>query len=161
MIDYLAEALTEGREEELLSRGRRVTVRPPKEKKEEDPETGGTRPPDEGPARTETSVPAEDPPGDGKEESLPPEEWIAPELRAVFRQDRLLRGEERPEAAGTILQALSRTGRSLRALRSGPGVLTVTLPDGGGETAAGTDLETLDLAMQRDARRYDGGFPLY
>ncbi len=59
------------------------------------------------------------------------------------------------------MQALSRTGRSLRALRSGPGVMTVTLPDGGGETAAGTDLETLDLAMQRDARRYDGGFPLY
>ena len=162
MIDYLAEALTEGREEELLSRGRRVTVRPLKGKKKEDPETDGTRPQrDEGPARTETSVPAEDPPGDGKEESLPPEEWIAPELRAVFRQDRLLPGEERPEAAGTILQALSRTGRSLRALRGGPGVLTVTLPDGGGETADGTDLETLDLAMQRDARRYDGGFPLY
>ena len=43
----------------------------------------------------------------------------------------------------------------------GPGKsLTVTLPR---ETAraGGLDLETLDRAVQRDARRYDGGFPLY
>ena len=45
MIDYLAEALTEGREEELLSRGRRVTVRPPKKKRPEERPTGGAKTP--------------------------------------------------------------------------------------------------------------------
>jgi hypothetical protein len=39
--------------------------------------------------------------------------------------------------------------------------MTVTLPREGGETTEVRDLEALDLAMQRDARRYDGGFQLY
>ena len=82
-------------------------------------------------------------------------------LQLGIPEGRLPLAEERAEAAGVLLQALSRTGRSLRALRSGPGILTVTLPGESGETAAGADLESLDLAVQRDARRYDGGFPLY
>ena len=38
--------------------------------------------------------------------------------------------------------------------------MTVTLVEGSSR-AEHLDLETLDRAVQRDARRYDGGFSLY
>ena len=163
MIDYLEEALTEEQEEETLQQGRRTAVRPPKKKRPEEPEAGGAKSLQaEEAGQEEIRVPSEDGTEETLEQVLSPEEWVPPALREVLRKEgRLPLAEERTEAAGILLQALSRTGRSLRALRSGPGVLTVSLPGESGGTAAGTDLESLDLAMQRDARRYDGGFPLY
>ena len=162
MIDYLEEALTEEKEAENLPQGRRTAVRPPKQKRPEKPEAdkeGSVRA--EGPAQEETRVPSDQGTEEPMENVLSLEE-VPSELQKALRRDgRLPLAEERAEAAGVLLQALSRTGRSLRALRSGPGVLTVSLPGESGGTAAGTDLESLDLAMQRDARRYDGGFPLY
>ena len=162
MIDYLEMVLEAEQEDTRLLEGRRAAVRPPERKRPEERSTGGTKPPqEEDPVRAETPAPAEDAPDDGTRESLFPEEWITPELLEAPRRSWLPRGEDRAEAAGVLLQALSRTGRSLRALRGGSGVMTVTLPGEGGETASGPDLEALDLAMQRDARRYDGAFQLY
>ena len=59
-----------------------------------------------------------------------------------------------------LLGMLNRAVQAVGMVR-GPGkTLTVTLPRE--NTRAGSlDLETIDRAVQRDARRYDGGFPLY
>ena len=66
----------------------------------------------------------------------------------------------REEAAGILLRALGRAGRVSRTVRGGIGTAVVTLP---GETAPvpEPDVEALDLAVRRDARRYDGGFQLF
>ena len=158
MIDYLEEVLTE--EEDLRLQGRRAAVRPPERKGLPEPETGGTET-REAPVREEGSVRPEREAEEGPEGALPPEEWDGPALPEPLRRSWLPPGEGRTGAAELLMQALSRTGRSLRALRGGAGVLTVALPREDGASAGGTDLEALDLAMQRDARRYDGAFQLY
>lgn len=62
-------------------------------------------------------------------------------------------------AAGLVWQ-LRQASRAARLALPGQASVTVTLP--GGESAPGRlDLLELDRAVQRDARRYDGGFPLY
>ena len=37
----------------------------------------------------------------------------------------------------------------------------VTLPEAGEREASGLTIEGMDRAVERDARRYDGGFSLY
>ena len=141
MTDYLQEALEGGEETAALIQGRRALL----------PRRPGPAPtpPEAEPAPQASSagafpVPAE---GESGEES-----WSGD-----------LPGREARGEAGTwLLAALGRAGRARRALRQGPGAVTVPLPGPGEAPAAGeTDLESLDLALQRDARRYDGGFPLY
>ena len=65
----------------------------------------------------------------------------------------------RTGAAG-LLTALTRTAWAAGVVRQQGRVLGTELP---GEVPGpkGLDLETMDRAVQRDARRYDGGFPLY
>ena len=75
--------------------------------------------------------------------------------------DWLPRTEGETGAASALLGALARTARSVRAIRGSAGVMTVTLPPAERPANRGVDVEALDLAVQRDARRYDGGFELY
>ena len=81
-----------------------------------------------------------------------------------------LTGSGRPswaeEAAGSLsgavhlLTGLRRAAWTAGAVRQQGKPLTVTLA---GENARSgeLDLHTIDRAVRRDARRYDGGFPLY
>lgn len=66
------------------------------------------------------------------------------------------------DTAGAVrlLGMFNQAARAAGMVRYPEKTLTVTLPR---ETdrAVGLDLETIDRAVQRDARRYDGGFPLY
>lgn len=68
--------------------------------------------------------------------------------------------EKRTLGAAVLAQRLRRTGRVSRLAQGGRTAVTVTLPDQGG-TRQSLDLLELDRAVQRDARRYDGGFPFY
>lgn len=60
----------------------------------------------------------------------------------------------------SLAEWLRRAERTARAAAGGQGVVSVTLP-GEGRGHRPVDLLTLDRAVQRDARRYDGGFSLY
>ena len=173
MIDYLEAVLAEEREEEFPAQSRRVAVRPPEKRKKPDPiGTEKPRSPESEPAETRAApaegetaeVPGVTPAEETAEETaalLFGEEWMDPALQEAPGRGWISQAERPAEAAGVLLEALSRTGRSLRALRSGPGIMTGTLPEAGAGAAEEPALEALDLAMQRDARRYDGGFQLY
>ena len=64
-------------------------------------------------------------------------------------------------AAGQgLYEALAKARNAVRLVRQGQGGVTVTVP-AASPAAPGLDLLTIDQAMERDARRYDGGFPLY
>ena len=68
--------------------------------------------------------------------------------------------EGRTAGSAVLAQRLRRTGRVSRLARGGGSTVTVTLPDRSSPAPA-LDLLALDRAVQRDARRYDGGFTLY
>jgi len=65
----------------------------------------------------------------------------------------------RGEGSQAVYRSLVRSERAAGAVR-GPGRrLTVTLPET--PASGGLDAQELDRAVERDARRYDGGFWLY
>lgn len=68
--------------------------------------------------------------------------------------------EGRTVGSAVLAQRLRRTNRVSRLARGGGSTVTVTLPDRSSPAPA-LDLLALDRAVQRDARRYDGGFTLY
>lgn len=63
------------------------------------------------------------------------------------------------EPAGGLYQALRRGMRQAAYARRGSGAVTVRAPET--PAPAGMNVEELDRAVERDARRYDGGFGLY
>lgn len=67
---------------------------------------------------------------------------------------------EQGARGSALYEALRRADRVAQPATGGRDTVTVTLP---GETAGRqtADWSALDRAVQRDARRYDGGFPLY
>lgn len=68
---------------------------------------------------------------------------------------------ERSALAGEALyEALRRAARTARAGRQGPGTVALTLPDRA-VSAPNLTLTDIDRAVQRDARRFDGGYTLY
>lgn len=68
--------------------------------------------------------------------------------------------ERRTLGAAELARRIRQTGRVSRLAREGGAPVTVTLPEVSGSAAA-PNLLDLDRAVQRDARRYDGGFTLY
>lgn len=77
--------------------------------------------------------------------------------------DRSFWGEEGmtvPSGAVRLLEELRRAELAAGAIRHQGNPVTVTLPEEG-IPRGGLDLERIDRAVQRDARRYDGGFSLY
>ena len=68
--------------------------------------------------------------------------------------------EGRTVSSAVLAQRLRRIGRVSRLARGGGSTVTVTLSDRS-PPAPALDLLALDRAVQRDARRYDGGFTLY
>lgn len=84
---------------------------------------------------------------DGETELAPDLSWAEPLGRRTL-------------GAAELAQRIRRTGRVSRLAREGGVPVTVTLPEASGSAAA-PDLLDLDRAVQRDARRYDGGFTLY
>jgi|GEM_PF-1426227 len=163
MIDYLAQVLEEEEQESLRIGGRRVAVRPgEREKPGEEglPEVGGTDGVQETEEETILRLPAETEVESPAAPAASEEEMTIPEEGKTAWGDWLPRTDGGTDAAAALLGSLRRAGRSVRAIRGGTGVMTVTLPEPGGQTA-GPDVEELDRAIQRDARRYDGGFELF
>lgn len=120
-------------------------------------------------------VPAEDREEPGQpDRSIPPAAGVENLTRTRSRpQARNLDGETAPDlslswaaleeqtvSSAILAQRLRRIGRVSRLARGGGSTVTVTLPDRSSPTPA-LDLLALDRAVQRDARRYDGGFTLY
>jgi len=64
------------------------------------------------------------------------------------------------EEAAELLGAVRRAQESARFVEGERRRVSVTLPEGGA-SADGWSLQALDRAVERDARRYDGGFALY
>jgi len=60
-----------------------------------------------------------------------------------------------------LLAAVRRAERTASFVQRSGRNLTVTLPETVGENGGGLSVEELDRAVERDARRYDGGFSLY
>ena len=60
-----------------------------------------------------------------------------------------------------LLTALRRAQAANQFVRQPSRALAVTLPDTPAPTAPGVTAGELDRAVERDARRYDGGFSLY
>ena len=161
MIDHLEELLEESREDPLTGSRRAAVLpagsSPAREPEEEKRPAAASEPPEaaDGAGSAVREIGAES----GR--ALPEASDRTPETETdPAWGDWLPRTEEGTEAAGLLLRALSRAGRSARLLRTGSGVVTVTLPETGAGSG-GLDVEALDLAVQRDARRYDGGFTLY
>ncbi len=65
----------------------------------------------------------------------------------------------REEAGLPLLRQVPRAPRTSGFVQSQRRPITVTLPEGGGGPALSA--EDFDLACERDARRYGGGFGLY
>lgn len=161
MIDYLEALLEEDREEEEgkpLYLPRQRTLR----RRKGQTEDTFVRPPEqradfEEPFREERGEDASPLPG---EEPLR-EEGEEPDTASVSVSFRPLSGTEQ---AGTgtpaLYEAMIRARRGARASVGTANTLTVTLP---GEVSSQQppDWTALDRAVQRDARRYDGGFSLY
>lgn len=157
MIDYLEELLEEEAAADL--EGNPLTVvgykrgRPPTGEEE----TDGEDDPDRLSAPFETA---------GKETRL------LEALETAAGEARLLEERERPReeariepqgqqtSATGLIGQLIRTRRAARLASPGQTSVTVTVP-GEGSSPGKVDLLALDRAVQRDARRYDGGFPLY
>ncbi|MBP3318614.1 MAG: hypothetical protein J6K94_01285 [Ruminiclostridium sp.] len=143
MIDYLEDLLEEETAVELP--GDLVVPGGPR--------SGPSWEEDEAPLRTGRSLKGD----------APEEEIVLQEGEPLASADRpsWVEGTELPRTgAAELLTALTRTARTAGMVRQQGSPLTVTLT---GETPQGgsLDLATLDRAVQRDARRYDGGFPLY
>lgn len=162
MIDYLERLLEEDEAAETLVGGRRVAVAIPREQdagksEEEAPaagEDGGAESLEAALAGVRVLESLEDAPGLGEESEFPEEDGAAGAGAWLWQE------QERSSAAGELLRAFQKTGRSVRAVRGGQGTVTVTLPETAGR-AGEWDVLELDKAVQRDARRYDGGFSLY
>lgn len=157
MIDYLEELLEEEAAADL--EGNPLTVvgykrgRPPTGEEE----TDGEDDPDRLSAPSETA---------SQEARLLKElETAAQEVR-LLEEGESVSEETRIEARGQqsgvadLMGQLNRTRRVARLALPGQTSVTVTLP-GEGSSPGSLDLLALDRAVQRDARRYDGGFPLY
>lgn len=89
------------------------------------------------------------------------EEGEEPDTASVSVSFRPLSGTEQAGAgAPALYEAMIRARRGARASVGTANTLTVTLP---GEVSSQQppDWTALDRAVQRDARRYDGGFSLY
>ena len=191
MIDYLEALLEEEAEEsgDSLLPGRRVLVRravPTEEgaalpagsaegrEEEVPPIFGGSK---TGGEDTLTAAPALAGHGDWQEEtSLParsPEEWGAEERETValaeeIRREKLanraalavLTGSAGETGALVLYQALRKAAQVARTGRMGPGTVALTLPDRA-PSSPGLTLNDIDRAVQRDARRFDGGYSLY
>lgn len=159
MIDYLAALLGEREEAEVDLAGRQVVLR-----RKEAADAGG---------------PGEETGGQAAGDFLAREEedgdavWLegdllgsSPVLDGLAVADGaaavaawLEEVEVRTGGGEALYQALQRSGRAARLAAGGRETVTVTLP---GKTAgAAEDWDGLDRAVQRDARRYDGGFTLY
>lgn len=68
----------------------------------------------------------------------------------------------REPAAAALLEGLSRARRAAGyAAGPGGGAATLSVPQERISAGGGLELEALDRAVQRDARRYDGGFALF
>ena len=188
MIDYLEALLEEEAEEngEELTPGRKVIVRTasqssPLLQENEGEDRGGDEPSalEESAERGKTLWPASaalasqaawaegeaslrQEPGEPEREAgmtdlLP--ERLTWERRAA--EAALLSSAGRRETEGAALyEALRRAARTARAGRQGPGTVALTLPDRAA-SAPGLTLTDIDRAVQRDARRFDGGYTLY
>lgn len=60
-----------------------------------------------------------------------------------------------------LLAAVRRAGEGASFVQSRQRAFRVTLPEAGEREAGGLTIEGMDRAVERDARRYDGGFSLY
>lgn len=60
-----------------------------------------------------------------------------------------------------LLAAVRRAGEGASFVQSRQRAFRVTLPETGEREAGGLTIEGMDRAVERDARRYDGGFSLY
>lgn len=158
MIDYLAAVLGEVQEELEGLAPRRVVLG-----RRAAPEARG----------------AEDEAGEREERSLSPAEaektlWLeegaegeTPVLAALDRAEetaatasRWTAAGGREEDGGVLYRSLRKVARVAQVAEGGREPVTVALPAGTAEGAGG-DWSGLDRAVERDARRYDGGFPLY
>ncbi len=160
MRDYLAPLVgeTEDGTEALLPEEQTILARRRRFSGEDraEPTEGGPLP--EGGAeapRSEASqgdLPAAGP-GAGQENVL------AGLLAGAVQEDRLP-PLPRGQGVGELSHRLARTAQAVRWLAGGGTAGTVPLPSSvPGER--GTDWAALDRAVERDARRYDRGFPLY
>lgn len=160
MMDYLEALLGQAGEEEWMAPGRRVILGKRTTVQADDPaEEEKTA---EGEGRLLRS-------GEGggvpeEELSLKEEAPVGEELEGMdgaARQADLWMAREGGREEGTPLyEALRRTARVARLAAGGRETVTLTLPGETAERQEG-DWTALDRAVQRDARRYDGGFTLY
>lgn len=162
MIDYLAALLGEQVEEETVEAlsGRQVAVR-----RKRTATTGGQE--NAGGERNGEALPGEERETDVRFEETDDWQGAAPgldTLAAVEGEDRagiwLAETRAGREGGNALYEALGRTARVARLAGGGRETVTVTLPSGPVEHS-GEDWSALDRAVQRDARRYDGGFALY
>ena len=66
-----------------------------------------------------------------------------------------------PMGPAQLYAALRRSAGLSRLAAGGGGTIPAVLPAASAPAETGQDWEALDRAVQRDARRYDGGFSLY
>lgn len=164
MIDYLEELLEEETAVSLTERPLGGWEEFPQE------ETETAVPPDQqkpwGPALPpEPEAPAEPgregttlPYGERRGQSFPWEAQMTRSRNTLRWQDS---AGARRAGGENLAQALRRAQRTARAAAQERRALRVLLPEGNEAPRPMMDVQELDRAVQRDARRYDGGFPLY
>ena len=159
MMDYLEALLGQAGEEEWMASsrrvilGRRTTVQAGDPSEEEETAEG-------------ESLLLQSGEGSGAPEgdlSLKGETPVGEELEGMDgtarRADLWMAREGGREEGAPLYEALRRTAQVAQLAAGGRETVALTLP---GETAGRQeDWTALDRAVQRDARRYDGGFTLY
>ena len=106
------------------------------------PEAGQGDPPAAGPGAGQENVLAGLLAGREREEALPPEDspW---------------------KGSWSLEETLARTAQAVQGMSGENRTVTVTLPEAPAAPGTEGDWAALDRAVERDARRYDRGFPLY
>lgn len=156
MIDYL-EQLMEEPEELLMEEPKRAAVR----KRTAENQTLAPENPAEKPAwqdlSSETGRIQEEPVREGV--AVPLTNWAEEAEGVQGKSWDELRAGEYPAGVG-LLEEMKRAARAAERIHTQQNGVTVTLPE---EKRGNPQMDILafDRAVERDARRYDGGFSLY
>lgn len=95
----------------------------------------------------------------GQGEDLADQRWSDP--AGPRGEPTLPQPGRQPMGPAQLYAALRRTAGLSRLAAGGGGTIPAVLPAASAPAETGQDWEDLDRAVQRDARRYDGGFSLY
>lgn len=163
MMDYLAPLVgEEDGGEGLPFPARTVTL--PRKGEGAGPEDVGESPAGAVPKGAERERPERSPGGAPWQTGTAPaggEDFLAALLAGREREEALPPEDSPWQGGWSLEETLARTAQAVQGMSGENRTVTVTLPEAPAAPGTEGDWAALDRAVERDARRYDRGFPLY